>query len=48
MIAFASATSRAAASASVGHITTPSNNKWLGISLGLTAGVLSGLCILMT
>jgi hypothetical protein len=48
MIAFGSATSRAAASASAGRMNLPSNGNWLGISLGLTAGLVSGLCIFMT
>jgi len=48
IIAFGSATSRAAASASAGHVNLPSNGNWLGISLGLTAGLVGGLCFFMT
>ena len=46
VIAFGSATSRAAASA--GHTTLPSNGNWLGITLGLTVGLVGGLSIFMT
>jgi hypothetical protein len=42
IIAFESATSAAGASASAGHAT---NANWVGITLGLTVGVIGGLGI---
>ena len=44
MIAFESATSAAGASASAGHAT---NANWVGITIGLTVGVIGGLGIVM-
>ena len=47
MIAFGSATSAAGASASAGHATIPNNVNWVGITIGLTVGVIGGLGIVM-
>ena len=45
MIAFESATS--AAKASAGHAIIPNNMNWVGITIGLTVGVIGGLGIVM-
>jgi hypothetical protein len=46
MIAIESATSAAGAH-SAGHATVPNNVNWLGITIGLTVGVIGGLCMVM-